>query len=84
MTPIDEAINEILTEIGGGWMLENLRGERISTTTVGEQLQGIESFVPGWYRATLVHSSGVMAFGMAHTPGGAVADAALSVLRLKR
>lgn len=84
MTPIDEALNEVFSEIGEGWTLMTLEGERISTTTVGEQMRGIESFVPGWYRALIVHRSGVTAFGKASTPGGAIAEAAISVMRLKR
>jgi hypothetical protein len=81
-TPIDDAINDLLKEAGPGWFLTSLTVPRISTTTVGELVRGEESFVPGWYRAVILHSTGIVSTGKGGTPGSAIAKAVANVLQL--
>jgi hypothetical protein len=81
VTPIDMALADIFSDLGEGWVLLSLDADLLNTTTVGEKMQGIESFVTGWYKATIRNADGVTVTALGSTPGLAIATAAFNVIR---
>jgi len=81
MTPLDMALADIFSDLGEGWFLLSLTTDMLNTTTVGEEIHGIESFVTGWYKATIRNMDGVTVTAKGSTPGLAISTAAFNVIR---